>query len=373
MLVLALALVSHPAAAQLSGRQARVEVVSPKAPQPVVADGQRVLAYELHVTNLGAGPLAFREIDVTDGGSSASRLASYRDTALSHLLQRPGTMASTGATRLDPGCQTVVYLWLTLRVQDPVPHLLRHRLLFDILDTADVRRDGGTQSAIDSIVVPVSRDVPVVLRAPLDAGEWLAGSGPSNTSDHRRALSAIDGRAYIAQRFAIDWQMIGRNGNTYHDDEHRNESFWSFGQPVRSVAAGEVIAILDSIPDNIPRTPLPPPTLRTIAGNFVVIRIRAHQYATYAHLQHGSIRVRVHQHLGRGDVIGLLGNSGQSTAPHLHFQVTDGPSVLGSEGIPYVLAAYNFLGWAKDFEERTHPTIPRRRELPVEDAVVGLP
>jgi murein DD-endopeptidase MepM/ murein hydrolase activator NlpD len=236
-----------------------------------------------------------------------------------------------------------------------------------------VRRDGATQSALDRIVVPVSRDVTRVLRAPLDAGEWLAGSGPSNTSDHRRALTAIDGRGYIAQRFAIDWQMVGSNGNTYHGDEHQNESFWGFGQPVHSVAAGEVIAILDSIPDNVPHTALPTATLRTIAGNFVMIRIGAHQYATYAHLRRGSIRVRVHQRLGRGDVIGLLGNSGQSTAPHLHFQVTDGPSVLGSEGIPYVLGSYTFLGPARDFEERAHPTVPRRREIPVEDAVVGLP
>jgi murein DD-endopeptidase MepM/ murein hydrolase activator NlpD len=114
-------------------------------------------------------------------------------------------------------------------------------------------------------------------------------------------------------------------------------------------------------------------TLANIAGNYVVVRIAPHQFATYAHLQRGSIRVQLRQHLGRGDVLGLLGNSGHSTGPHLHLQVTDGPSVLGSEGVPYVFTSYSFLGLAKDFEENKHPVSPRHREIPVEDAVSRLP
>jgi hypothetical protein len=373
LLVFFLAQAPRPLPAQLSPRQARVEIVAPEAPRPVVAAGKRVLVYELHVTNLGRGPLAFREIDVWDGGGKAASLAAYRDTALAHALEPGGVTDTVNATQLNPGYRTIVFLWVELPLDDPVPTRLRHRLLFDVLDTADVRRDAGTQQAIDSVFVPVSSELAPVLRAPLGQGEWLAGSSPSNTSDHRRSLTAIDGHAYIAQRFAIDWQLIGKNGNVYHDDEHRNENFWSFGQPVHSVAPGDVVAILDSIPDNTPHSPLPRFTPRTIAGNYVTIRIGPRRYATYAHLQHGSVRVRVHQHVTSGEVIGLLGNSGQATGPHLHFQVTDGPSVLGSEGIPYVLESFNFLGSANDFEEDKHPTVPRSHEMPSQEAVVGLP
>jgi hypothetical protein len=363
--LIAAALSTQTAAAQLARRQARVDITTPKAPESVVVDGHRVLVYELHVTNLGRGPLGFREIDVFADGVPGDPLATFRDSALASMLQ-PGIV-------LNPFGRIVAYVWVALGPRQAAPTHLRHRLVFDILDTADARRDGGTQSAIDSIVVPVTRVAPLVLRAPLDSGEWLAGSSPSNTSDHRRSLNALNGHGYIAQRFAIDWVRIGPNGNTYHDDEHKNEDYWSFGQPVRSVAAGDVVAVLDSIPDNTPHAPLPAFTPRTLAGNFVTVRIGPDQYATYAHLAHGTMRVHVHQHVGRGEVVGLLGNSGQATGPHLHFQITDGPSVLASEGIPYVLDRYTFLGYASDFEPDKHPSIPRRAELPGNDAVVRLP
>jgi Peptidase family M23 len=360
-----------PASGQISQRPARVEVVVPKPPMSVLADGKRVLVYELHVTNFGRGALGFREIDVLDGAGIP--IVSYHDTALIAVLQPVGTTTDRPPQRLDPGQRTIVFLWLSFPPAAPAPTVLRHRIVFDILDTADVRRDRGTQAALDSVFVPVSSEANLVLRAPLDSGEWVMGSGPSNTSAHRRALNAVGGGAHIAERFAIDWVKVGPNGNTYHDDEHRNESYWAFGQPVRSVASGEVVAAVDSIADNTPHAPVPAITLANIAGNYVTVRIGPSRYATYAHLKRGSVRVRAGSRVAAGEVVGLLGNTGQSTAPHLHFQITDGESVLASEGIPFVLDRFRFLGYANDFEESKHPNEARRRELPVDGEVIGLP
>ena len=68
----------------------------------------------------------------------------------------------------------------------------------------------------------------------------------------RRSVVAIDGRPCISQRFAIDWVLIGNNGNTFHDSRERNENFWAFGQPVLAVADGEASEVVDGIPDNLP-------------------------------------------------------------------------------------------------------------------------
>jgi murein DD-endopeptidase len=367
---------SHSAVAQIAERPARVEVVIPKAPTPVTVDTQRVLVYELHVTNFGTGPLVLRQLDIMDAASPHVPLASYRDSALGRVVVPAGSMMDMGgasSTRLDPGVRAIVFVWLPIEPSRGTRDVLRHRLFFDIGDSATMRRDRGTQSVIDNIMVEVSRRPAPVLPAPLRGGQWLAGSAPSNTSDHRRSLAAIDGHVRIAQRFAIDWNMVGPNGDTHHGDEHKNESYWGFGQPVYSVASGEVVAAVDSIADHPPHSAPPVVTLASITGNYVTVRIGPDRYATYAHLEHGGIRVHVGQSVRAGEVIALLGCTGQTTAPHLHFQLTDGPSVLDSEGIPYTLESYTDLGSGQDFEEDKHPSIPRRRAMPGENEVVALP
>ena len=71
-----------------------------------------------------------------------------------------------------------------------------------------------------------------------------------------------------------------------------------------------------------------------VAGNHVVIRHDDGQYSQYAHLRPGSVRVEIGDQVAQGDEIAELGNSGNSSEPHLHFQMTNGPDVLYSRGIP---------------------------------------
>lgn len=83
----------------------------------------------------------------------------------------------------------------------------------------------------------------------------------------------------------------------------------------------------------------------------------------YAHLQPGSIRVRVGDRVGRGDVIGLVGNSGNSIGPLLHFPISDSNSLLATEGLPYVIDAWERLHASGSWEQRVN-------ELPVQNARV---
>jgi murein DD-endopeptidase len=351
--------------ADVSPRQSAVEAVAPKPPTPVAADGKRLLVYELHITNLGTVPLRLKRIDVA-GGAPSHLHVDFTGDALAHMLTLIGG-PKEDAPRLDIGRRIVAFIWIAVE-PGAVPSSLRHRLTFDITDATSAQNE----SVIDDIVVPVAHDIPVVLSPPFADGDWLAGSAPSNASVHRRSLITLNGRAWISQRFAIDWVCVGANGNTFHDSRERNENFWAFGQPVHAVAGGEVTEAVDIYPDNTPDH-LPPVTIENITGNHVIVRIAPATYILFAHLRHGSVRVKLHQRVKRGEVIAEVGNSGNTTGAHLHLQVMDASSPIAAEGIPFVFDHFTFLGNGSDFEETHHVIEPRRNEMPLEDVVVRFP
>jgi murein DD-endopeptidase MepM/ murein hydrolase activator NlpD len=79
-------------------------------------------------------------------------------------------------------------------------------------------------------------------------------------------------------------------------------------------------------------------------GNSVILDLGGGNYALYAHFQPGSIRVQVGDRVRRGDVLALVGNSGNTVAPHLHFHVMSGPLSLASNGLPYVVDSFTVTG-----------------------------
>src|SRR5438105_6292717 len=373
--------------AQSSARPSPIEVVTPKPPTPATIEGRQVLVYELHITNFGPSSLQLTEIQVfgsTNGSTpdknAGAPLADYTGASLSELLHPVAEMAtgemkmgqpSQGApAQLDVCYRVIAFMYVALP-PDLNISTLRHRFLFEVAYPSRSKGTPNDESALDGIMVPVLQQRPLVLAPPFKDGVWLAGNGPSNTSVHRRSVIALNGRAWISQRFAIDWVKVGNNGNTFHDTRERNENFWAFGQPVSSVADGEVTEVMDGIPDNVPGK-LPLVTVQNITGNHVIVHIAPGAYAMFAHLKQGSIRVRLHQKIKRGEQIALVGNSGNTTGAHLHFQVTDGNSALASEGLPFIFEKFRFLGFGKDFEEDRHPDLRRSRTLAADDSVVSF-
>jgi murein DD-endopeptidase MepM/ murein hydrolase activator NlpD len=89
----------------------------------------------------------------------------------------------------------------------------------------------------------------------------------------------------------------------------------------------------------------------------VVVQLRPAVWAVYAHLQPGSIPVREGERVTAGQLVGRLGNSGNSTAPHLHFQLSDSPDVLTSSSLPFVFDRYTLVGTV-DAAESEAPSSP---------------
>jgi murein DD-endopeptidase MepM/ murein hydrolase activator NlpD len=103
----------------------------------------------------------------------------------------------------------------------------------------------------------------------------------------------------------------------------------------------------------------------------------------YAHLQPGSFKVRVGDRVKAGQVLAKLGNSGQSDAPHLHFQLVDANSILAAEGVPYELKSFTQIGAVQNLDaflagrawraNTDAPSESGRSEFPVDNAVEAFP
>ena len=380
------ALSSSPALGQFA--QAPVEVRVPMSPQAVPgSDGLTHLAYELHVTNFyqSTGTLRLRRVTVS-ADSNRVVLASFTGAQINQLLAHPAVDTTKAGLAIEAGKRIVLFLWLTLPAGTPPPHTLRHQLEFVAPD--------GVRQLVDGVPTPVSATLPIVIGAPLRAGPWLAYEGPGNHfSHHWGSLVAVNGQVTIPQRHAIDFFGLDatghavRNGYLIVDRDHlatsTNADWLGFGAEVLAVADGVVRDARDGEPNHPPFAPLPPPTdltTRTLMGNFVVLEIAPGVFAQYAHLQPGSLRVRVGERVRRGTVLGRLGQSGNANAPHLHFQVATAATFEESEGLPFVLEQFDQLGVVSLTETLDRTTKPAlrawaasQRQLPLDGLVLRFP
>jgi len=315
------------------------------------------MVYELHVTNFDTVPLTLKRVEIFAAPQSSEPLTAFEGDKLLAATIRVGvamkmSSGANGGTQhtriIDPGGRNVIFVWIEMGANQAAPGALRHRMIFSSTPTGP---DKPRDTTLEDFQVPVSQDPVPILSPPFDGGIWVAGDGPANDSNHRRSIFAIDGHIYSPERFAIDWIKVGPNGDSRHDGTAKNENWWGWGEPVLAVAEGEITEVVDEFPDNAPRV-LPPVTLDNIAGNHIILRIKQNLFVTYAHLQRGSVKVRAGDHVHRGDVLALVGNSGNTTGTHLHLQVTDRDSVLQSEGVPFVFADFTYLGPGSDYPEK---------------------
>lgn len=342
-----------------------LDVVIPMPPQAFKAGGRWNLCYELHAVNYGKWDAALTRLQIVSDDPAAKVLADFSDAALYLLLARPG-LDTVKKEIIGPGSFAVIYVWLSLDRLEDVPPRLRHRIAMRIGDYPEAITLEGVPVAVNKSPVPV-------ISSPLEGDNWLAGNGPSNTSAHRRALIPINGRADISQRYAIDWVRLNPDGKTYTGDPKDNKNYRAYGAEIHSVADGVVTQIKDGIQQNVPGdTRAVPMTLETLGGNHVIVEISDGVFAFYAHMQPGSLRVKVGDHVRRGQVLGLVGNSGNSTEPHLHFQLCNANSELGSEGLPYAFARFDLQGngWGWKPSESKSPPAKVEMQIPLENDVL---
>jgi murein DD-endopeptidase MepM/ murein hydrolase activator NlpD len=166
---------------------------------------------------------------------------------------------------------------------------------------------------------------------------------------------------WLAQRFAVDWEEFDAQGHIYNGPREKIESYTIFGKPVFAVAAAVVVSVTDGLPEQTPGRYPTNISLDEADGNSVILDLGQQHYAMYAHMQPGSIKVHKGENVKLGQVIGLVGNTGNSVAPHLHFQVMDRPSSLASNGLPYEIRDLQIAGktpGTKAFDEAEEKGTP---------------
>ena len=154
----------------------------------------------------------------------------------------------------------------------------------------------------------------------------------------------INGRVWVGQRYAVDWEQLDAQGRIYNGSQEKLESYTIFGKPVLAVADAVVVSVTDGLPEETPGKYPANISLDDADGNNVILDLGELRYAMYAHMQPGSIKVHKGDKVKLGQVIGLVGNTGNSIAPHLHFQVMDRPSSLASNGLPYEIQEFHVAG-----------------------------
>jgi hypothetical protein len=177
-------------------------------------------------------------------------------------------------------------------------------------------------------------------------GVWYVAAEHGYLDPHKR---------FLAEAYAYDFLQIGANGKSYQRDGTDNSDYYAYGKKVLAAKDGTVVFVRTDITDNQPGDP----NFNTPGGNVVVIDHGNGQFSYYAHLRARSISVRVGDKVKSGAVLGEVGNSGDSTEPHLHFHVMNAVDAAQADGIPVVFENWKAQAYSRTPVQREQGILPK--------------
>jgi len=185
---------------------------------------------------------------------------------------------------------------------------------------------GGFQLTPVRPTIPAKELATTKLTFPFRKGSWLVFWGGENPDDNPHM--AAEG-----QKYGVDLVVMGADGKTNLGSGKKNDDYLAFGQDVVAPADGLVTDVVDGIRDNEPGSM----NKLQATGNTVTIQLADDEYLFIAHFKQGSIKVKAGQSVKRDTVLGLSGNSGNSSEAHIHMHVMNTPVLQDATGIKYQL------------------------------------
>jgi hypothetical protein len=160
------------------------------------------------------------------------------------------------------------------------------------------------------------------------SGEWLVvNGGTDKKTSHSWGIPN--------QRYAYDFFMVDNEGKSFSGDNRKVENYYCYGKEVLAPADGEVISAVGRHPDsNVYGNGTAECKAHDIRGNHVIIKHSEKEYSLIAHLKPDSITVKKGEIVKQGQVIAQCGNSGNTTEPHIHFQLSESKNFFASASLP---------------------------------------
>jgi len=287
---------------------------------PIVreASGQWVILGEAVFQNMGIETIKIDAISLrvynANGDVLADKIYAHKDFRKMLLIQAINqdgnyTQKPAGARILDSGDGG--FGFVATRVNSPLtPVRARVTLQFQ----------HGDSVAADIPLYEYDPGQQTIWPLKFTGGDWIAYNTIGDYYHWKAIFAPAAGEYFISQRFAIDALQFDQQGNTSEPANSRNkEDYYAWGEDILSSGPGVVVAVERNIPDQeigVQDSVNP-------LGNFVVIQHALNLYSFYAHMMQDSAIVNAGDHVVAGQMIGRVGNSGQTDQPHLHFQYVD--------------------------------------------------
>lgn len=299
-------------------------------PMPVAAtDGKTHLAYELVLTNTTNQAVTLTSMAAVSGGKTLLNLSG---TDLAYRTRMVGTPTPTAAV----GPAQTALIWLDVTVDDAagVPADISHVIGMSLPQP----QPPLTEPTMIETIAPTTVDnrKPVTISPPLSGANWVDANGCCGMTAHRMALNPVNGQLWAAERYAIDYVQLAPDGRLFNGNKADLASYPCFGADVHTAADGQVAAVVDNLPEQLPGAKPVGLPLDQYAGNRVILDIGAGNYVMYAHLKTGSTKVKVGDKVTTGQVVGAVGNTGNTDGPHLHFQLMSASDPLRANGLPFM-------------------------------------
>lgn len=344
-----------------------------------MSDQKYYMMHELVLQNASQADIAITKVTLTDPLNGNRLIAEISGDDIPALLHFAKPQEAGAVLKANQGALLSLD---TSFEKNAVPLAVDHNIYYRTLQPSILVPETGMETIARAAISP---DKPIAVGPPLRGGNWLPMNVAHNYG-HRNSFFPLNGRWYAPERWAIDYIRFTPEHALRTGPAEDLHSYPAYGQDLIAVSDGRVLRVVDGLDDLKIGGKLENMTLDNLGGNLVFLDIGNGYGAFYAHIIKGTVAVREGQTVRRGQFLGKLGNSGNSTGPHLHFHIVKGDDYLAAQGVPYVIDAFKVAGpvdTAQDLDKATSDNLPFRlspefvgmhtSEFPQDNTVIAFP